>query len=116
MNKIMMYGYVFIVYILSQVFVFYQLQGHSWNKWIKDNPFWMSVLGLPFTYYTIKAARVMIELYDGQSWPNRLIGFGLGVVIFSIMSWFLLKEPMNLKTIICLFLSFCILLIQLFMK
>lgn len=111
-----MYGYVFMVYILSQIFTFYQLQGHAWSKWIKDNPFLMSVLGVPFTYYTIKAARIMIESYDGQSWPNRLIGFGLGVIIFSIMSWFFLKEPMVLKTIICLFLSFVILLIQLFMK
>lgn len=116
MNKFLIYGYVFFIYTISQIFAFYQLQGHAWNKWIKENPFWMSVLGVPFTYYTIKAARMMIDSYEGQSWPNRLIGFGLGVVVFSIMAWFFLKEPMSLKTIICLVLSFCILLIQLFMK
>jgi hypothetical protein len=32
------------------------------------------------------------------------------------MSWFLLKEPVNLKTSVCLFLSFVILGIQLFWK
>lgn len=116
MNKFWMFGYVFLIYTASQIFAFYQLQGHAWNKWIKDNPLWMSLLGVPFTYLTIKAARLMINSYQGESWPNRLIGFVLGVVVFSVMAWFFLKEPINLKTTICLVLSFCILLIQLFMK
>jgi hypothetical protein len=116
MNKFLSIAFVLIVYLISQAFTFYQLQGHLWNKWIKENPFMMTLLGIPISYYVILASRDMVDLWDGQTWPNRIIGFSLGVIVFSLMSWFLLKEPVNLKTSVCLFLSFVILGIQLFWK
>lgn len=116
MNKFYIGLFIFIVYTISQIFTFYQLQGHLWNKWIKDNPLLMTILGLPIGYVVILASRQMVELWGGQTWPNRIIGFCLGVIVFSLMSWFLLKEPVTLKTSVCLFLSFVILGIQLFWK
>jgi hypothetical protein len=116
MNKFLSIAFVLIVYLISQAFTFYQLQGHLWNKWIKDNPFMMSVLGLPIGYVVILASREMVELWGGQTWPNRIIGFSLGVIVFSLMSWYILKEPLTTKTIVCLSLCFIILLIQLFWK
>jgi len=116
MNRIGTILFIFIVYLSSQVFTFYQLQGHSFNKWIRDNPLLMALFGLPFGYLVIKASREMIKLWNGEAWPNRLIGFCLGVVVFSFMSWYLLKEPLTLKTSICLFLCFIILLIQIMWK
>jgi hypothetical protein len=116
MNKFYVGLFIFVVYTISQIFTFYQLQGHLWNKWIKDNPLLMTILGLPIGYVVILASRQMVELWGGQTWPNRIIGFCLGVIVFSLMSWFLLKEPVNLKTSVCLFLSFVILGIQLFWK
>ena len=116
MNKYYIGLFIFVVYIISQIFTFYQLQGHLWNKWIKENPLLMTILGLPIGYVAILASRQMVELWGGQTWPNRIIGFCLGVIVFSLMSWFLLKEPVTLKTSVCLFLSFVILGIQLFWK
>ena len=72
----------------------------------------MTLMGVPVGYFVILASREMVSLYDGQTWPNRIIGFSIGVIVFSIMAWFILKEPMTTKTIICLSLSFIILLIQ----
>ena len=116
MSKLLSILFVFVIYVLSQAFTFYQLQGHLWNDWIKRNPFIMSLIGLPVSYLVILASREMVSLYDGQTWPNRIIGFSIGVFVFGIMSWVLLKEPVNLKTIVCLSLSFIILCIQLFWK
>lgn len=116
MSKLGSIFFIFSVYILSQIFTFYQLQGHLWNKWIKDHPFLMSLIGVPIGYFVILASRQMVNLYDGQTWPNRIIGFSIGVLIFSIMAWIMLKEPLSLKTIVCLVLSLSILLIQLFWK
>jgi hypothetical protein len=116
MSKLGSIFFIFSVYILSQIFTFYQLQGHLWNKWIKDHPFLMSLIGVPIGYFVILASREMVHLYDGQTWPNRIIGFSIGVLIFSIMAWIMLKEPLSLKTIVCLVLSLTILLIQLFWK
>lgn len=116
MEKFLIAVFIVIVYTISQVFTFYQLQGHLWNKWIKDNPLLMTLFGIPIGYFVIIASRQMVRLWDGQTWPNRIIGFCLGVVVFSIMSWWFLKEPVTLKTIVCLFLCLIILLIQLFWK
>jgi hypothetical protein len=116
MNKILPFLGVLLVYIIGQIFTFYQLQGHMLYKWVKDNPLIMSIMGVPITYLVIKASRVMLELWDGQGWPNRLIGYGVGVIVFTIMSWFLLKEPMTLKTGVCLGLSILIILVQFFWK
>ena len=76
----------------------------------------MTLLGIPIGYYVIMASRTMVELWDGQTWPNRLIGFSLGVIVFTIMSWAILKEPLTLKTMVCLGLCFIVLMIQLFWK
>jgi hypothetical protein len=116
MNKIVSILFVFVVYLLAQVFTFYQLQGHLWNKWIKDNPLMMTLLGVPVGYIVILASREMVNIYNGQTWPNRMIGFTLGVIVFTIMTWFYLKEPLTPKTLVCLVLSCMILIIQLFWK
>lgn len=116
MNKFVSIFFVLSVYLLSQAFTFYQLQGHLWSKWIKDHPLLMTLMGVPVGYFVILASREMVSLYGGETWPNRIIGFSIGVIVFSVMAWFILKEPMTTKTLICLFLSFVILLIQLFWR
>ena len=50
--------------------------------------------------------------YYGFTWNIRLIGFGLGTLVFGVMSWSLLDEIPTLKTIICLMLAASIVLIQ----
>ena len=116
MNKIYSILFVLSVYLFSQAFTFYQLQGHLWSNWIKRNPFLMALIGLPIGYLVILASREMVSLYNGETWPNRIIGFSIGVIVFSVMAWWILKEPLTTKTLICLCLSFVILLIQLFWK
>lgn len=116
MNKVYSILFILTVYIFSQAFTFYQLQGHLWSGWIKRNPFLMALAGLPIGYLVILASREMVSLYNGETWPNRIIGFSIGVIVFSILAWWVLKEPMTTKTMICLSLSFVILLIQLFWK
>ena len=116
MNKLSTIFFIFTVYTISQIFTFYQLQGHLWNKWIKDHPFLMSLIGVPIGYFVILASREMVSLYGGQTWPNRIIGFVFGVFVFSFMAWIMLKEPITTKTIVCLILSFAVLCIQLFWK
>ena len=58
----------------------------------------------------------MVAHFDGQLWPSRLLGFATGAIVFTIMSWMWFKEPLTLKTLICLGLALAIMGIQLFMK
>ena len=54
--------------------------------------------------------------YDGAVWPARLIGFGVGIILFSILTWLILGEKIEIKSAVCVLLAFCILIIQLFWK
>jgi multidrug transporter EmrE-like cation transporter len=58
----------------------------------------------------------MVGAYGGEMWPSRLIGFSIGAIVFSYLSWYLFNEPLTLKTIICLFLATLILMVQIFIK
>jgi multidrug transporter EmrE-like cation transporter len=58
----------------------------------------------------------LILAFDGELWPSRLIGFVIGVTVYTIMSIALFDEPLKAKTIVCLGLSALILLIQLLWK
>ena len=54
--------------------------------------------------------------FNGELWPSRLIGFVIGVTVYTFMSITLFDEPLKTKTLICLGLAFLILIIQLFWK
>jgi multidrug transporter EmrE-like cation transporter len=54
--------------------------------------------------------------FNGQLWPSRLIGFSIGAIVFTWLSWAIFSEPVTPKTWVCLTLAMTILLIQLFWK
>ena len=83
---------------------------------MKDNPHIMVLLGIPISYLFMASVKFMVEHFDGQLWPSRLIGFAMGTIMFTIMSIYWFNEHISIKTGMCLFLALCILLIQLFVK
>jgi len=52
--------------------------------------------------------------FDGEVWPGRLMGYAIGIIVFTILSYTIFNEPLTGKTIACLILSSVILGIQLF--
>jgi multidrug transporter EmrE-like cation transporter len=109
-----LYGIIFGT--LAQILTFYQLQGQLKIEWFKNHPIIVAFLGVPISFLFMHSVKNMVDAYDGQLWPSRLIGFGIGVVVFTTMSYLLFKEPLTTKTLICLGLGVCIILIQLFWK
>jgi len=102
--------------IIAQVLTFFQLQGQLKIEWFKNHPITMAFMGVPISLLFMYSVKNIVAAYDGQIWPSRLIGFGIGVIVFTIMSYYLFKEPLTLKTLICLGLGVCIILVQLFWK
>jgi hypothetical protein len=93
-----------------------QLQGSIKYGW-SEKYLWLLLLsGIPISYLYIKSVNLYVQGFGGQIWPSRLIGFALGVVIFTILSSVLFQENMNLKTIISLVLAFTIVAVQIFWK
>ena len=101
---------------LGQIGSFMQLQGSIKYGW-SEKYLWLLLLsGIPISWLYIKSVNLYVQGFGGQIWPSRLIGFGLGVVIFTILSSVLFQEHLNLKTVISLILAFTIVGIQIFWK
>ncbi len=101
---------------LAQVATFFQLQGPMKYEWFK-NHYWLTVLmGIPISMLFMHSVKNMVIAFDGQMWPSRLIGFSIGAVVFSLLSWTIFNEPLTTKTIVCLGLAVMILMVQLFWK
>jgi hypothetical protein len=102
--------------VIAQVFTFLQLQGQLKYDFLKNNIWLVAIMGAPLSLLYILSVRHLVAAYNGQLWPSRLIGFGTGVIIFTIMSHFMFKEPLTPKTLTCLGLGVCIILTQIFWK
>lgn len=107
--------YALLLSLLAQVISFIQLQGQMAWKFPKENPYVMMLLGLPISLIFIKTTKIFNEAFDAN-WPGRLIGFGVGVIVFTIMSWLIFKEHPTPKTLTCLGLAFTIVVLQIFWK
>jgi hypothetical protein len=101
---------------LGQLGSFMQLQGSYKYGWDKKYMWIILLFSVPITWLYMRSVSYFIEAFDGQIWPSRLIGFGVGVIVFTLMSVFLFKEPLNIKNSVCLFLGFLIVAIQLYFK
>lgn len=102
--------------ILGQIGTFLQLQGSYKFGWYQKYQWIVILSSVPLGYLYIKSVNYFIKGFNGEIWPSRLIGFGVGVIVFTLMSYYLFKEPLNAKNIICLILGFSIVLVQLFVK
>jgi hypothetical protein len=102
--------------VLAQILTFFQLQGSTKFEWFKNNYLILVLMGIPISMLFIHSVKNLVLAFGGQLWPSRLIGFSIGAIIFTILSWLVFHEPLTIKTYICLFLALTILIIQLAFK
>jgi len=97
--------------------IWFQTNGQFVWPWFKKNPLILALIGgSTISYLFIIATRLVAGYYGGQLWPGRFIAFAMGMISFSLLTYYLMGESLSTKTIICLCLAFCIILIQLFWK
>ena len=101
-----------LLIIIANIGTWFQFQGHYWldKPFLKSLTFVMlsgAILSPLFWY----ATKFSYEHF-GQFWNIRLMGFGAGTIVFGIITWALMNEAPTLKTIICIMLALCIVLIQ----
>jgi hypothetical protein len=102
--------------LMGQVGTFMQLQGSYKYGWYQKYQWIVILASVPLGWLYIKSVNYFIEGFGGQIWPSRLLGFSVGIIVFTMMSHYLFKEPLDIKNGICLFLGFTILMVQLFVK
>ena len=104
-----------VVYLaLANIFAWYQIQGQflggKLGQWL-NNGIIVVLLGIPIGWLLWKAASLSYLIFGGV-WNIRMIGFGLGTVIFGIMTWLILNELPAWHTIISIILAVAIILLQ----
>jgi phosphatidylserine synthase len=104
------------LFIVGQIAVWFQTNGQFISPWMKNNPIMMAFIGVPISFAYIFATTYIVEYYEGDLWPSRLIGFAAGIVSFSFLTYIYMGEGLSLKTLITLILAIIIVLIQVFYK
>jgi hypothetical protein len=102
--------------LFGQIMSFLQMQGNVKYGWYEKHPIILLLSAIPSTWLYVKSVDNFVKAFDGQLWPSRLIGFGIGIIVFVTMSIILFKEPITIKTLVCLILACTILCIQIFWK
>ena len=105
-----------LLFLLGQTLVWYQINGQFISTWMKKHPLAVSFLGVPISYVYIYATQYLVEAFDGDMWPQRLIGFSMGMIAFAFLTWLHLNQGITLKTGVTLTLAVAIVLIQVFWK
>ncbi len=105
-----------LLFLLGQTLVFYQINGQFLSTWMKDHPIAVSFLGVPISYTYIYATQYLVEAFNGDMWPQRLIGFSMGMIAFAFLTWIHLNQAITLKTAVTLALATAIVVIQIVWK
>ena len=106
-----------ILFFVGQGLIWIQTNGQFIWKWAKDNPFGMALIfSIPISYMFIYATKYVVEYFDGMLWPGRFIGFGTGMIVFSILTYMFMGEGITSKTAVSLVLAITLVLIQIFWK
>ena len=105
-----------LLFLLGQTLVWYQINGQFISTWMKNHPLAVSFLGIPISYVYIYATQHLVEAFNGEMWPQRLVGFAMGMIAFAFLTWFHLNQAITLKTGVTLALAIAIVVIQIMWK
>lgn len=116
MNNILLLIRGTFLFLLGQILVWYQINGQFLTDWIKERPLLMSLMGIPISYVYIYATKDLVNAFDGDLWPQRLIGFSMGMIAFAFLTWVHFQQAITLKTAVTLALATAIVVIQIIWK
>jgi membrane protease YdiL (CAAX protease family) len=72
--------------LAAQVATNFQLQGQLKYQWMKDYTWAVVFMGIPISFMFMQSVKHFVLGFGGEIWHSRLIGFGIGVIVFTIMS------------------------------
>ena len=84
--------------------------------WTEKHPWLLALFGVPISYLFMMSVKYFVQAFNGELWPSRLLGFGIGTIIFTLLSYVLFNESISMKTAVCLLLGICIVILQIYWK
>ena len=104
------------LFTIAHILTFYQLNGQFIWKWFQKNEWVIIVSGVILSVFYIWGTKYTVLGTGNLLWPARFIGFGVGMVIYSILVNHHFNEGINSKTIVSLILCVILICIQIFWK
>ena len=108
MNKLLM---GLVISFVGHIIAWFHMQGQFKYEWARSI-WWVVLGGIPISLCFYYGTRWYYE-YFGNYWYVRPIGFGMATIVFAILTWLVVDELPDVRTIICLILSVIIIIIQL---
>ena len=107
----------FALFSIAQTFVWFQCYSHYIWTWWEGKPLHAALIyGIPASILFWYGTRLAVDT-TGAAWTARRLGVGSSYFTFPVLTWWLLGESMfTPKTLICVFLSFLIIGVQLFWR
>jgi len=102
--------------LMAHIIVFFQINGQFLWKWFSNNELKVALIGTPISLLFLWGTKHIVEGFNGELWPGRFIGFGLGMIIYALLLHYFFNEGINAKTAISLLLSTALVLIQILWK
>jgi hypothetical protein len=105
------------LYILGHVLAWFQLNSQFVWDWARESPYLVIMIySIPVGLCFLFGTKLCVE-ETGALWSSRFLAFSASYVAFPILTWYFLHESMfTTKTMICILLSLCIAMIQIFWR
>ena len=103
-----------LLLLLSQTLVWFQIYGPLKIESLKNNHLFIYGVAIPITFLFYHGVRMTTETFGGSMWVSRFIAFSMGIISFTMLTWYFNDEGITLKTGITLLLSIIIVSIQIF--
>ena len=76
--------------------------------------FYCILMAIPISITGFYATKIGYSAFESL-WSLKLVGQAVGYLVFPLLTWvFLSESPFNFKTMLCISLGLCIVLIQIF--
>ena len=105
-----------LLYFVTHIIIWFQVNGQFLWKSFAKNEWLVAASGIFLSIFYIWGTKYTVEAFSGLLWPGRLVGFGSGMIVMAILTWYMLGEGLNLKTLTSLILATGLVCVQVFWK
>ena len=104
------------IFFVAQIMSWFQLNSQFvWDFWKGRPVLAVIVYGVPCGLSFWYGWRLCNEAMGNTLWGTRFVGYCVSYMVFPFLTYYFMGESMfTFKTLSCIFLSVCILLIQIF--
>lgn len=109
-------GLAIMWFTIAHITVWFQLNGQFLWPWFKKNEWIVALSGAVISFFYIWGTRNGVTAFGGLLWPNRFLGFSIGILIYGFLVYYFFGEGINMKTAVSLLLCCALIAIQVLWK